>query len=76
MGEKRNSMHIKAQKDGKELDSFMCFFCLETSKSNHGHHIIQYSESGNGDIENIITLCEKCHRDYHSGKIKIDLGRF
>lgn len=76
MVKKRNSEHISIQKKGKELDEFMCFFCLRTCKSNHGHHIFFYSECGEATVGNIITLCPKCHRAYHSGKLNIDLGRF
>lgn len=73
---RRETTHINAQKNGKKVDEFMCFFCLQINKSNHGHHIILYSEGGDGSVQNIITLCPKCHRAYHSGKLKIDLGRF
>lgn len=76
MAQKRSSEHVSAQRKGKELDEFMCFFCLETYKSNHGHHIFFYSECGEATVENMITLCPECHRLYHSGKLKIELGRF
>lgn len=76
MSQKRSSAHIKAQKEGKILDDYVCFFCLRKFKSNHGHHIILYSESGEPSVQNMITLCPECHRDYHSGKIKLDLNRF
>jgi 5-methylcytosine-specific restriction endonuclease McrA len=73
---KRNSKHIKAQKEGKRLDEYMCFFCLDTFKGNHGHHIILYSEDGIASVNNMITLCPDCHRKYHSGKLNIEIGRF
>ena len=73
---KRNSKHIKAQKEGKKMDEFMCFFCLETFEGNHGHHIIFYSEDGIASVHNMITLCSKCHREYHAGKLNIEIGRF
>lgn len=76
MAQKRSNKHISAQKKSKELDEFMCFFCLTTCKSNHGHHIFFYSEGGEATVENMITLCPRCHRLYHSGKLKIELGRF
>jgi len=72
----RSSEHIKAQKDGKQIDAYMCNFCLNQFKGNHGHHIILYSEGGRASIENIITLCPKCHREYHSGKLQLDIVRF
>lgn len=76
MSKKRNSNHLNAQKQGKQLDEYMCFFCLSVCKGNHGHHIILYSENGDGSINNIITLCPNCHRKYHSGRLKIEIGRF
>ena len=76
MKKNRNYSHIKEQKSGKKLDAYMCFFCLKCCNSNHGHHIIYYSEAGEANINNIITLCPECHRLYHSKKLKIDIGRF
>lgn len=76
MTEKRGSEHIYAQKAGKEYDVNTCFFCNRQFEGNHGHHIALYSEGGEASVQNMITLCPECHRDYHRGKIKIDLSRF
>ena len=76
MTKRRSSEHLRAQKKGKELDQYVCFFCLKHFKGNHGHHIMLYSEGGEPSVGNMITLCPECHRDYHSGKIKLDLHRF
>ena len=76
MTQKRSSAHIRAQKEGKEADQFVCFFCLRQFQGNHGHHIMLYSEGGEPSVNNMVTLCPQCHRDYHSGKIKLDLSRF
>ena len=46
MAQKRNSAHIRVQREGKELDQFVCFFCLKQFQGNHGHHITLYSEGG------------------------------
>ena len=73
---KRSYQHVKAQKKGKELDSYMCFFCNAVDKKNHGHHIVLYSEDGDASIGNMITLCPKCHREYHAGRLQVDIGRF
>lgn len=73
---KRSYQHVKAQREGKEVDEFMCFFCHLIAKCNHGHHIILYSEDGDATVANMITLCPKCHRDYHAGILRIDIGRF
>lgn len=73
---KRPYSHIIAQKTGKELDSYMCFFCNKVDKGNHGHHIVFYSEGGEASVKNIMTLCPDCHREYTVGKLHIDIGRF
>ena len=76
MAQKRSNDHLRAQKEGKEADEYMCFFCLRQFHENHGHHIMLYSEGGEPSVQNMVTLCPECHRDYHSGKIKVDLNRF
>lgn len=76
MSKKRNNDHLKAQREAKEIDEFMCFFCTKVDKKSHGHHIIYFSEGGTGSVINTITACPPCHRLYHSGKLKIDLWRF
>jgi 5-methylcytosine-specific restriction endonuclease McrA len=76
MTKKRSNDHLKAQKEGKEIDAYMCFFCNTVDSRNHGHHIILFSENGSASVDNIITLCPGCHREYHAGRIKIDIGRF
>ena len=69
-------MNIFAPK-GKERNlTNMSDFCLKKFQANHGHHIMLYSEGGEADVRNMITLCPECHRDYHSGKIKLDISRF
>ena len=38
------------------------------------HHIVS-RKIGGDTPNNLITLCESCHRDYHSGKLKLSLKR-
>ncbi|MGH4140261.1 RNA-guided endonuclease IscB [Clostridium sp.] len=38
------------------------------------HHIESRKVGGNSQ-ENLITLCEECHNDYHKGKLKLNLKR-
>jgi len=76
MTQKRSKEHLLAQKHGKELENYTCANCLKKFSGNHGHHIIPYSEGGEADLQNIITLCPECHRAYHSGELKIDITRF
>lgn len=76
MAKRRSKEHINAQKKGKEIEGYVCAICLKVCKDSHGHHIIYYSEGGPGTPQNIITLCPKCHRLYHSGKLNLDIIRF
>lgn len=73
MSKKRSSDHIRAQREGRERDMYVCQIC---GSSNHteGHHMIDYQYGGAADSDNIITLCHKHHRDVHNGII--DLFRF
>lgn len=38
------------------------------------HHIESRKTGGNAP-NNLITLCEECHKDYHNGKLKLNLKR-
>lgn len=46
MSQRRSPEHIRAQREGKEIDQYVCFFCQRQFKGNHGHHIMLYSEGG------------------------------
>lgn len=51
----------------KEQDEFHCFICGTTSVKLVSHHIVPFSkeEKLRTDINNGITLCDECHKDYH-----------
>lgn len=72
----RDKDHLKAQKEAKERDGHICMICGKYDPKCHGHHVIMVSEGGPATKRNVITLCPQCHRDYHSGKLKIDIGMF
>ncbi len=38
-------------------------------------HHIESMKIGGDSPSNLITLCEDCHKDYHSGKLKLNLKR-
>ena len=72
----RDYEHQKTQRDGKARDGNICLICGQYCSKANGHHVIYLSEGGPASRKNIVTLCDKCHRDYHSGKLKIDIGTF
>lgn len=73
MGKRRTSAHQRVQKMGKVRDGFTCQICGSTGHVE-GHHIIEYQYNGAADLDNIVTLCHKHHRDVHDGFI--DLFKF
>jgi len=38
-------------------------------------HHIESRKTGGDSPSNLITLCESCHKDYHAGKLKLNLKR-
>lgn len=72
----RGSDHKWAQKEGKMRDGYTCMICGKYCKDAQGHHVIKVSEGGPATTQNIITLCPQCHREYHSGELKVDIGMF
>lgn len=56
-------------------DNHMCQCCKGKSKDNilNIHHIESRKTGGNAP-NNLITLCETCHFDYHKGKIKLPIN--
>jgi len=55
-------------------DNFKCTQCGKTKIRLEAHHIVGRSQSGKDTISNLITLCDKCHKDVHAGKFKISGG--
>ena len=64
--------HRRAQKLAKQRDSFMCFICAEVSSKAEGHHMLLHSEDGLEMVENIVTLCKQCHKNYHAGELRVN----
>jgi hypothetical protein len=58
---------IKLRKDVYCRDNYTCYICSGKGVKLNAHHIIPWSISieGRYDINNLITLCEKCHKKYH-----------
>jgi len=68
----RSSAHRKAQKAGKVRDLFTCQVCGTKGKDKvQGHHIFDHMFSGAADADNIITLCNKCHKNVHNNLLDI-----
>ena len=60
-------------------DNYTCQYCKGKRKDSRleVHHIIYRSNCGSDDENNLITLCQTCHKLLHNGEIKLNLkGKF
>jgi len=51
-------------------DNYTCQICKKRDGILQTHHIIQRKDGGSNRPDNLVTVHEKCHKDFHSGKIK------
>jgi N6-L-threonylcarbamoyladenine synthase len=58
-------------------DGHKCQACSGKSKDKvlNVHHIILKTIGGTDRPDNLITLCETCHKAYHKGKIVLDIKK-
>ena len=55
-------------------DGHRCSHCGKGDTVLNVHHI-ESRQTGGDRPDNLITLCEKCHKDYHRGKIELRIKR-
>jgi HNH endonuclease len=53
-----------------ERDNWHCRHCNRNSQL-HPHHVVFKSAGGSDELNNLLTLCAKCHRDVHEGRLAI-----
>ena len=58
-------------------DRHTCQHCKGESgcKTLHVHHITYRSQGGTDMVNNLITLCEDCHRKLHDGEFELNVRR-
>lgn len=85
---KNSSISSKEYQQGEQFDFFnvreyvlfrdkhTCQYCKGKSKDNvlNVHHIESRKTGGNAP-NNLITLCETCHKKYHKGEIQLKIKR-
>lgn len=54
-------------------DSYTCQICGAKHIRLEVHHIVYRSKGGTNDEDNLITLCETCHKKVHKGEINVSL---
>lgn len=50
-------------------DNYTCQCCGTKKGTLHVHHIVYRSQGGTDTLDNLIVLCEKCHKMLHEGKL-------
>jgi len=69
--QKSNRLHENLRIATLMRDDFRCQQCRVKNTRLEAHHIKLTSEGGKDTINNLITLCSKCHSKVHSGKIQL-----
>jgi len=66
----------KIKKIVKERDNYTCQICGITEKDTKQylqvHHLIKYSIFKDNDLDNLITLCPKCHANSETQFLKVN----
>ncbi len=56
-------------------DSHQCFFKCKDAHKLEVHHIKFRSQGGTDNPNNLITLCKKCHKKVHAGKLELNVKK-
>lgn len=65
---RRNGEQIQWRKDVYERDNYTCQCCGDNKGGNlNAHHLngFHWDKEHRTDINNGVTLCEKCHKEFH-----------
>ncbi len=68
-----NYSFANARAHALDRDNYTCQCCGKNHVRLEVHHIIFRSLGGSDELDNLITLCEKCHSAIHDGKITLNL---
>jgi len=79
----KNYQYLKGEMFGFEniksyvlsRDKHNCFFNCKNSHKLEVHHIKFRSQGGTDNPNNLITLCDKCHKKVHEGKLKLNIKK-
>lgn len=64
---KSRKTNIEQREKALNRDNYRCTVCGET-EFLEVHHIIHRANGGTDDLDNLITLCRKCHAEKHKGE--------
>jgi 5-methylcytosine-specific restriction endonuclease McrA len=51
-------------------DDWHCRYC-NRNESLTPHHVVYQSAGGGDTLDNLVTLCIKCHNDVHEGRLTV-----
>ena len=68
-----NYGYANAREHALARDKHTCQCCGKKNCRLEVHHIIFRSSGGSDSLENLITLCEDCHKKTHLGKMDLKL---
>lgn len=66
-----NYGYANARAHALDRDNYTCQYCGAKKVRLEVHHIRFRRNGGSDDLENLITLCKKCHDDLYDGKIEL-----
>ena len=52
-------------------DNYTCQCCKTKKGTLNAHHIVYRSQGGADTLDNLITLCEECHKKLHKGELQV-----
>ena len=53
-------------------DKYTCQCCGKRNCRVEAHHIVFRSNGGSDSLDNLITLCEDCHKAVHLGEVNLN----
>ena len=56
-------------------DGHKCQYCGKSNTVLNVHHIIPRADGGTDRPDNLITLCETCHKAYHKGLLELKIKK-
>ena len=68
-----NYGYANAREHALVRDKYTCQCCGKRNCRVEVHHIVFRSNNGSDTLENLITLCEDCHKAVHLGEIELKL---
>lgn len=53
-------------------DDWRCRHCRNRN-GLHPHHVVYQGHGGGDVLNNLLTLCWKCHRDIHEARLRLEV---